>query len=104
MPTSHLQLRRLYNRFNRLYFNSELPTDLEIVWSPCDDANGITYTAGCTPFRIEIDPSIQGQVRFTHIVLLHEMVHVHRPRLGHGKRFKAELRRLVALGAYDKLL
>lgn len=104
MPTSHLQLRRLYNRFNRLYFNSELPTDLEIVWSPCDDANGITHTNGHTPLRITIDPSIQAQPKFFSIILLHEMVHVHRPRLGHGRRFQAELRRLVSLGAYDKLL
>lgn len=103
MAASHLQLRRYYNHYNRKYFNSELPTDTILLWSPCDDANGITDWIDDAA-RIRIDPSIQAAYKLVRITLLHEMVHVYKPRLGHGKKFKAEIRRLVALGAYDDLL
>lgn len=41
------------------------------------------------------------------ITLLHEMTHLHlklQGYMGHGKRFKAERKRLFLLGAYDDLL
>lgn len=103
MAKSHIQLRRRYNYYNRKYFDGKLPTDIEIIWAPCDDANGKVDWIGNKPI-IKIDPSLQGQPKFTNIILLHEVAHVSHPRAHHGKVFKDEIKRLIDAGAYDGLL
>jgi len=103
MPASHLQLRRLYNFYNRKFFNSELPADTVLLWSPCDDANGITQWIDGRA-HVKIDPAIQAAPKLAHITLIHEMIHVKNPRCGHGRVFKAERQRLWDLGAFDKLI
>lgn len=103
MPSSHLSLRRLYNFYNRKFFNSALPSDIELIWSPCDDANGKTdWIDG--HWRIRIDPALQAQPRFTRIVMLHEMIHVAKPKANHGRVFKSERQRLWDAGAFDRLI
>lgn len=103
MPASHSGLRRIYNRFNRLYFSNELP-DLEIVWEPSDDSMATTHTYEGEPHRLTFDPALRGYRKIIKIVMLHEMIHVQYPKIGHGARFKAEIQRLWKLGAYEKLL
>lgn len=103
MPACHSGLRRIYNRLNRLYFKGALPA-LEIVWEPCGDAMGLTHTYDGDAHRLTFDPALRGYNRIIKLIMLHEMIHVQYPRIGHGARFKAELQRLWKLGAYEGLL
>lgn len=59
---------------------------------------------GNDPIKLEIDTTLQDTTRMTEIVMLHEMSHIKLCATEHGISFKKEIRRLVALGAYDKLL
>ena len=104
MGNSHISLRRLYNFYNRKYFDGELPKDIEIIWHPCDDNNGRSDNLKGKIPRIWIDPSIQAQPKFVRIVMLHECLHIKNPRMNHGKVFKQEIKRLFEAGAYDGLL
>src|ERR1700728_1997750 len=103
MPPYHPGLRRIYNRFNRLYFNSKLP-DISIVWEPCGDSNAITHTWDGKAKRLCIDPSLRGCTRFVKLIILHEMIHVRYPKARHDETFRAERQRLWDLGAFDKLI
>ena len=98
---SHISLKRLFNFYNRRYFNGELPADTQLVWSPLDGAHG-----KCWPVDkiIHIDPPLQSHVSYLRIVLLHEMVHLKHPRATHGKLFHSEIDRLYAAGAFKGLL
>jgi predicted metal-dependent hydrolase len=98
MP-SHISLKRLYNHFNKKYFNNELPADTQIMWHPMDSAHGQCWTE---EHIIHLDPPLQSNVRFTKIILLHEMCHLIHNH--HGKEFHAEIARLFAAGAYKQLV
>lgn len=106
MP-SHSGLKRIYNRFNRLYFNSKLP-DIDVLWEPTGDSVALAhrvYRDGtCEVERLTFDPALKGYTRIVKTYMLHEMIHIKRPTIGHGARFKAELQRLWDLGAYDRLI
>lgn len=94
---SHISLKRLFNAYNRLYFNGELPTDTQIVWHPLDAAHGKCWPKDKV---IHIDPPLQSHMNYLRIILLHEMCHLKHPRAGHGKVFRNEIARLFAAGAY----
>jgi hypothetical protein len=96
---SHLSLRRIFNFYNRKYFNDEVPHSTTVTWAPLNGDNG-DYIDGA----IHIDTTLQGSPRLAKIIMLHEMIHAHNPRLTHGKRFQAEIRRLAEAGAYAQLL
>ena len=106
-------LYRWYLKYNRLYFNGELPVDLLIYWEPSipTDAGAETcpvYEVAAGKFKITMDPGIQALTKYWKICLLHEMYHVKlwakHPKHQHGKLFQEERRRVEAMGAYDKLL
>lgn len=99
--TSHLSLKRLFNYYNRRYFNGELPANTQIVWSPLNGAHGQCWPEDRV---IHIDPPLQAHVNYLRIILLHEMAHLKHPRAGHGKRFQSEIDRLYAAGAFRGLL
>jgi hypothetical protein len=103
MPPYHPGLKRIYNRFNRLYFGGKLP-DISIVWEPCGDSNGVTHMWDGKAKRLCIDPCMRGCTRYVKIIILHEMIHVKFPRTHHGKVFKAERQRLWDEGAFDRLI
>jgi hypothetical protein len=103
MPPYHPGLKRIYNRFNRLYFAGKLP-DISIVWEPCGDANGVTHTWDRKAKRLTVDPGMRGNTRFVKLIILHEMVHVRFPKARHDEVFRAERQRLWDLGAFDKLI
>lgn len=100
MP-SHISLKRLFNYYNRKYFNGELPVDTHISWSPLDGAHGKCWV---TEKIIHIDPPLQSHVNYLRIIVLHEMAHLKHPRANHGKKFQDEMDRLYAAGAFRGLL
>ena len=51
-----------------------------------------------------MDPALAVYPKYMKIVLLHECVHLKYPRFTHGKKFKAEIKRLFDAGAFDSLL
>lgn len=103
MASSHSGLKRIYNRFNRLYFNSELPP-IQVVWEPCGEASGVTHIYNAEARKLTIDPALKGFRRLVKIIMLHEMIHVKFPRSNHGKTFKNELQRLWDAGAFETLI
>ena len=100
MP-SHISLKRLYNTYNRKYFDNRLPQDTQIMWAPMDSAHGKCWQ---DEHIIHLDPPLQANVRFARIILLHEMCHLACPESHHGKDFHREIARLFAAGAYKGLL
>lgn len=120
--------QRLFRHYNRKYFENSLPdilvgTDklLKITKIPTKILENATpserklldggkYGLACWDvggkFYIILDKSITIFHRnMARITLIHELAHfkvgLH---LGHGKKFKAEIRRLAALGAFDDLI
>jgi hypothetical protein len=105
MAGSHPGLKRIYNRLNRLYFDGDLP-DIEIVWEPTGDAIALSHycSEGIEIARLTFDPALKGYNKIIKTYMMHEMIHIKYPKIGHGERFKAELDRLWDKGAYYKLL
>jgi predicted SprT family Zn-dependent metalloprotease len=99
MASSHLSLKRWFNFYNKRYFNSELPANTRLFWSPLTRNH-----AHMEDYEIHLDPALQLFPKFMRIMLLHEMVHLHNPRLGHGKKFQDEIERLWIAGAFIPLL
>lgn len=106
---SDLQLKRWYAKYNRLYFNSELP-DVLIYWEPSPAANAHTcesHEAQNEPYTIVLDPAMKGFEKLWHMTLLHEMIHVAlwktNPHHNHGGPFQREKNRLYELGALKRL-
>jgi hypothetical protein len=107
---SDLQLKRVYNQYNKKYFNNELSDKVELVWEPTPKCDGVTcavWEISDGIFSIKIDPALKGEPCWWRLVLLHEMCHVklwrQHPKHEHGKVFEAEKDRLYALGALKKL-
>lgn len=107
MPPSHPVLKRIYNRFNLLYFDGALP-DIPVLWEPTGDSVALSHRVysedGIEVERLTFDPALKGYTRIVKTYMLHEQIHVKYPTIGHGKRFKAEVDRLWKLGAYEGLL
>lgn len=99
---TNLELKRLYDECNMLYFNNELNSNIEVVWS-----NRMTRTAGT--YKRKMDRKLHA-VLFEKITLsepyhkkypeeiratlVHEMIHAKYPKDCHGSSFKAEMERL----------
>jgi len=108
---SDKRLRNCYLKFNRQYFNGELPDNTVLFWEPCS----LDTAAVCCPvfeisdgcFEIKLDPALKGEKCYWRMVLLHEMIHVavwkKHPKHQHGKTFEDEKNRIYALGALKKL-
>lgn len=108
---SDRQLKHWYSKFNRLYFNGELPEHTILYWEPPSSAWGSAcpvFEVDYGQFYIKLDPSIRSVTDFWQITLIHEMVHIKLwqkyPKHQHGKIFKDEIKRIFLLGAYNKLL
>ena len=99
MATSHLSLKRIFNRYNRKYFNCELKADVQ--WRPLNTCSGIAYP---NQGLICIDTGLMGYPKLLNATMLHEMVHLKHPRANHGKVFWREMDRLWLAGAFRKLL
>lgn len=111
-----------YRSLNRRWFGGELPADTQLRWvrefpAPYRDAYGRTgvYRATGTKkgsrivgFNITLSRRSHGLgVSTIRATLLHEMAHVATWRSGgraaHGRAWVMEMRRLAALGAFDRI-
>lgn len=108
------KLRRWYLDLNKRWFGGLLPTEtVHLWWEPTGTAAMLTSdeVLGCEgeppELAIRVDPMMYGLPRHVKRDMLHEMVHVEQwPNTrwkDHGKKFKARMRQLVEMGAYDKL-
>jgi len=88
-------LEEKYDKFNKEYFNNQLPYDTKIEWS-----TKMTKSAGlCIPRKKIIRISWHYARRFPEDVentLIHEMIHLKFPN--HGPQFYAEVDRINAYG------
>lgn len=112
MFKSARQLRYWYRKWNKDYFNSELPDNVALWWEPVD--GGVAecgyHTAtpdgrvpeGCEAY-IRIDPAMRGKQSQWGMALLHEMAHIHLRHGQHGQKFEAEMLRLAEAGAMKGL-
>jgi hypothetical protein len=94
------KLRRAYLQYNRRYFNNELPRDAEIVWEKMPEV----YMGYQDGDKIAISAKYHEYGPLWRLTLLHECCHLKLPRrVGHGRRFQNEMRRLANEGAFDGL-
>jgi hypothetical protein len=108
---SHPTLKRIYREYNRKYFGGRLPNvDINFI-SPgqmkkCFGLARATCAVTCfkkgtiTPVAIYISKNKYKIWRYVRADLLHELVHVDRPRADHGPVFENEMKRLAAAGAF----
>jgi hypothetical protein len=108
-PVTVRQMMRWVRSYEKRYFKNErLVLGIEIKHKLPQIAS-----LGLFSF-IEISDDILRSEKLVRILLLHEMAHSklflqsHRrdqkQEQGHGPRFRAEIKRLISAGAYDKLL
>lgn len=111
--TSDPTLRRLYLRYNKLFFNGELPLEVAIYWAPLGDAVGMSEDAPASlkkegaSYLIRIDPVLGGLPRFIRQTVVHEMAHIKLFKQNisdHGKEWDKEIQRLTKFRAYRKML
>ncbi len=110
MLVSDRQLKTWYCKFNRKYWNGELPEDTILYWEPLSADAGVTcpvFEVADGKFVIKIDPMYSGMKKVWKTILLHEMCHVrlwpNHSRHEHGKIFQQEKDRIYALGALKDL-
>ena len=104
-------LKGLYNFYNAKYFNNELPkgTKLFFVYkigkskSPEKSNCASTYFYADKPPVILIQRTKVKSMRYVAADLLHELVHVAKPRADHGKVFQEEMLRLAKMGAFEQV-
>ena len=110
MQPSDRTLRIWYGKYNRKFFGGSLPEDVQLLWEPLSNADGITcpvYNIDDNKFMIKIDPGIKGFGAYWRSTLLHAMVHLdlfknHRGHQ-HGKLFQDRMLKLAQDGAFRNL-
>lgn len=106
MATPDAKLRRYYHRWNARYFEGRLPEDVEFRWeADADYENCGTARLENGKGFIHLNPALHINFAQVLISLAHEMIHLLLwPYRRHGKRFNAEVARLVLAGMYKGLL
>ena len=99
MEGTDTDLKKMYNHYNKLIFNNQLPKFVKLYWS-----NRMTRGAGVARWRKrngvvqqEIALSVPYHQKLPHEIvdtLVHEMIHVKYPREHHGVWFKNEMHRI----------
>lgn len=105
---------QVFKAYNEAYFDGKLNPDIRVRFGKTSKDGLGVYSmfmesdADRDLFKLEheivLDPILKKLHRVMCIVLLHEMCHTRHPRNQHGRKFQAERRRLMSLGAYDDLL
>jgi len=86
---SNISLKRDYNRWNKKYWNYELPDETDIIFSPVpDDRDADCNKQNDGSFLIRISPIYQASRPATRWFLSHEMCHI---PTWHGKAFHGDL-------------
>ncbi len=106
MFTPSKRLQKLYERFNRLYFDNELPHDTLVGWmdfpkhSPLG-RNDISDGDGILHHTIYISEFLKPFRGVTKETVLHEMCHIKLYPYGKHdrRRFDAEMLRIASAGA-----
>ena len=109
-PPTNKDLSDIANAYQKKYFPGPSP-ELEIEITAHPEFGG-TAAYAPTEKKIFIAKGLTAFEKCTRIALLHEMVHANLhvrgldpdPKHEHGPEFKAEVKRLMAAGAYDDLL
>ena len=109
-------LKKEYHRLNRRWFGGALPKDTELCWFRSKIAYGKTGSyrelgtkkgSRIVGFRISISRKAERAGMATvMITMFHEMAHVAtwgKCRAPHGRVWVAEMRRLAAAGAFDRI-
>jgi hypothetical protein len=102
-------LKKLYNVYNKKYFNNELPTGTKLFFvtkigkskSPEKSNCATTYLFEDSPPVVVIQRTKVKSKRYIAADLLHELVHIYKPRADHGKVFQDEMKRLANAGAFS---
>lgn len=107
--TSDRQLKHWFDKYNREWFNGEVPETI-IYWEPPADAHAEScpvFEVADGKFEIKMDPANRGIPFYWKILLLHEMVHIklwaRYPKHQHGRVFQEEMLNLAQAGAFKKL-
>jgi hypothetical protein len=99
-------LRRYYRIANKRYFGNKLPVHFHLQFGKIKGA-GVTHVLnGDTPIAIEINETLRTFQAITILTVLHEMLHVEKPKDDHKKndwRFDRRMLRLAQQGAFDGL-
>lgn len=107
------ELRRLYRKYNTMFWGGCLTLEAAIFWAPCGAALGLSFLGELddedpgAPI-ITLDPCIMGLKRFTRQTVVHEMAHLHLWPLGdhiaqHGDVWDREVQRLMTYRAFRKM-
>jgi len=86
------RFQRLYDRYNNLYWNGELP---RCIVAPLILSGRVLGMCDPPRKRIVIDIGVHKNPSDVRSTLLHEMVHIAVGRGGHGERFLLEVERLL---------
>lgn len=108
------KLQRWYQKYNRAFFDGQLPSDVQVgfnelegmygtlavnIWTSEED--GLQHTV----LQIHIDPERHRGGEQVRCTLVHEMAHVKvLPKRHHGKEWKEEMTRLFLRGAFWGLI
>jgi predicted metal-dependent hydrolase len=96
-------LERAFRKFNKDYFNDELPP-VTIKFDTDKELDVETYGEFTVDGEILINECLREIPEYCFIVVLHEMSHVKHPMNSHGIAHKAVLFDLFMQGAYDPYL
>jgi hypothetical protein len=107
------RLQKWYQRYNRAFFDGQLPSDVQIGWNELDEMYGTLAASIWTSeedglehkvLQIHIDPKKHYGPCQWKLTLLHECVHLKLlPWQKHGKRFESEMQLLAIKGAFAGL-
>ncbi len=109
------EYQKVFDRYNKRYFYGELPPTivstallLKLESGPEKKSHG-AYAYLANVGKQEYIILDRGTSIFhpilTHQSILHESIHLHLwPYKWHGEKYKDEVRRIAALGAFDELI
>lgn len=110
-------LSRLYNHYNAEFFDGKLPEGVKLYYAPkldkVDTSDGkhrstcaVTYFYKNSPPKIVIRRTRTSNMRHIASDLLHEMVHISKPKAdcevrNPNSEFQKEMKRIAAMGAFQ---
>jgi hypothetical protein len=103
MRQTNRDFRHYYRVANKLYFDNALPDDLPVRFGNLPPGVlGRTWVHGGVAVDIVISKRLQTLMCPTLMTLLHECLHVEKPKyVGHGWQFDKRMLQLAKLGAFN---
>lgn len=98
-------VRRCYGKFNRLYFDGDLPDfdSLDFEFEEWANEFGHVSWDQHGNAHLSIHPVVRLYANHVKETLLHEMIHLKLgSKFGHGREFWREAHRIHSLGAYKE--